>query len=151
MKEAIYKQKLMMKKVDMPLMQNIYTISTGYEAREAALYFWDLDEIHITESFYAVYLSKTNEVIAIAEIGRGGIDAVTVDRRIIFAHAILCAASGIILYHNHPSGQLRPSQQDIFVTEDIKKVGKMMNINVLDHIILSPSFAYYSFAEEGRI
>ena len=102
------------------------------------------------EVFYALFLNRNNEVIAEKEIFSGGVAATIIDPRIVFKEAINHLASGIIFAHNHPSGNLSPSQADIDITQKLKKGGKVFDINVLDHLIIS-SRGYYSFADEGNL
>jgi DNA repair protein RadC len=152
MKNAVYQQKLLMKKVEAPSFTNLDKITSSRDCVYAAAMLWDLDQINIVEHFYVLYINRVNKIIAYAEIGRGGIDAVLVDKRIIFAHALLAAATGLILFHNHPSGNMKPSQADINLTRDIKKAGEAIGIAVFDHIIMSPNLTdFYSFADEGMI
>ena len=101
-----------------------------------------------TEEFYVLYLNRGNRVIRHAQISSGGINETTVDPRVIFKEAIDCLATGIILAHNHPSGQLKPSHQDIRITNKIKEFGKIIDIQVLDHLILTDN-GYFSFADRG--
>jgi DNA repair protein RadC len=102
------------------------------------------------EVFYAIFLNRNNEVIAEKEVFSGGVSATIIDPRIIFREAINYLASGIIFAHNHPSGNLKPSQADIEITHKLKKGGKVFDINVLDHLIIS-NRGYYSFADEGNM
>jgi DNA repair protein RadC len=78
----------------------------------------------------------------------GGIFATIADVRIIFATALKCVATGLILAHNHPSGSLQPSKADRELTKKIKEVGKFLDIQLLDHLIITPE-GYYSFADEA--
>lgn len=104
------------------------------------------------EYFYAVYLSRNNTPIGLHEISKGGVSGTFVDSRVIFAAAVKLLASGIILCHNHPSGNLNPSEQDIAMTRKLKEGGKLLDITVLDHIIVAPEKnTFYSFADEGII
>ena len=80
-------------------------------------------------------------------ISKGGVSGTVVDLKIIFATALKGRASAIILAHNHPSANLNPSQADIDLTKKIGKAGRLLDINVLDHLILSPEGEYYSFAD----
>ena len=83
-------------------------------------------------------------------IGRGGISGTVADVRVILKLGIENLASGIILAHNHPSGNLAPSNADISLTHKVKESAKLMDINVLDHLIVTDT-AYYSFADKGKI
>jgi DNA repair protein RadC len=81
----------------------------------------------------------------------GGITGTVADIRIIMAVALKAMACGMVISHNHPSGSLKPSSADKQLTDKIKEAGKLMDINLLDHIILSPEGTFYSFADEGEL
>jgi DNA repair protein RadC len=100
------------------------------------------------EEFHIILLNRSNAVIATHRISTGGISGTVVDTRIIFRTALEHAASSIILVHNHPSGKLKPSQADLNITRKISEAGKLMDIQVLDHLIISDQ-GYLSFADEG--
>lgn len=100
------------------------------------------------EEFWIVLLNRANSVVKIECISKGGISGTVVDVRLILKPAIEMLASGIILCHNHPSGQLKPSEQDISLTKKIKESARLMDINLLDHIIIGEQ-KYLSFADEG--
>lgn len=102
------------------------------------------------EEFWIMMLDRANKIIDIENISKGGISGTVVDARIIFKNAIQNLASGIILCHNHPSGNNKPSQNDISLTRKLKDAGMLLDINVLDHIIISGS-SFYSFADEGAL
>jgi DNA repair protein RadC len=84
------------------------------------------------------------------QVSHGGISGTVVDPKRVFKTAVEQGASGIILCHNHPSGNLNPSQQDLDITRKLVAAGKLLEINVLDHIIVSIQ-GYYSFADEGKM
>lgn len=103
------------------------------------------------EHFYVIYMDRANCVIDHEQIGIGGMTGVVVDRRVIFRNALnkkRCCK--IILCHNHPSGNIKPSEADKEITKAMIAAGKMINIEVLDHLIIG-SNAYYSFADEGMM
>lgn len=102
------------------------------------------------EQFKVVLLSRANKVLGIIQISSGGIAGTVADPKLIFASALKACASSIILAHNHPSGNLGPSQADIQLTRKIKAGGELLDISVLDHVILS-SEGYFPFADEGLI
>jgi DNA repair protein RadC len=102
------------------------------------------------EVFYIILLNRANKIMGNQLISTGGISGTVVDARLIFKYAIEKLASYIILVHNHPSGNLRPSDADIKLTQNLKSAGKFMEIPVLDHLILSNT-AYFSFADEGML
>ena len=90
-------------------------------------------------------------VLGIASLFKGGVVGTIIDPRVIFQYALKTNAAQIILAHNHPSGNLKPSDADISITKKIKEGGIHLDINVLDHIILTVDERYYSFAEEGEL
>jgi DNA repair protein RadC len=100
------------------------------------------------EEFWVLYLNNANKVIAKNQLSKGGMTGTVVDVRIIFKSALESGAVGILLCHNHPSGNLKPSEADIEITKKVKTAGKSLDINVLDHIIITQN-GYYSFADEG--
>lgn len=103
-----------------------------------------------TEVFKLVLLNQRNALIRVIELSHGGIAGTVVDPKVVFKNAIDNQASCIILAHNHPSGNLTPSQSDIQLTKKIVDGGKMLDIRVLDHVIISER-GYFSFADEGMI
>jgi DNA repair protein RadC len=109
----------------------------------------DLMDLNV-EQFWTLFLNRANMVIKKELISIGGIGGTVVDARIIFKKAIENQASGIILVHNHPSGQLKPSKQDLDLTRKIKQGGDLLETQVLDHIIFTND-QYLSFADEGLL
>lgn len=102
------------------------------------------------EIFGVVYLNKSNKINHFEIISKGGITSTVVDPRILFKKAFEVEATSIVLCHNHPSGSLRPSRQDEDLTNKIKEAGKYLDIQVLDHLIVSDE-GYFSFADEGLL
>jgi DNA repair protein RadC len=119
-------------------------------SRDAYVYIksYMLDLPH--EEFHVLYLNRANAVIKSEQISTGGVSGTVVDTKIIFKKAIEQLASSIILFHNHPSGNLKPSDADIKLTKNLKEAGAILKIPVADHIIVT-NHAYYSFADEGMI
>ena len=148
--KPVYSQKLSLQKFNEPAISFREKITGSKECYQIAKRFWDIESIEITESFNVLYLNKQYQTIAWAEISRGGIDGTVADTRIIFAHGILARATAMILFHNHPSGNLKPSDADISLTKKLKKAGKILHIQVLDHLIVT-AVSYYSFADEYMI
>ena len=109
------------------------------------------DQIGLLEEFNVLLLDRSNRAMAICPISKGGVSGTVVDLKIVFAAALKGRASSIILAHNHPSGNLTPSQADIELTRKFRKAGEILDISVLDHLILSPDGDYYSFADENRM
>ena len=111
---------------------------------------WDMDTINLFEEFKVLYLNRANLLIGICSHSKGGISGTVADVRLIMGMALKCAASGIILAHNHPSGNTNPSQSDLSLTQKISDCCKLFDIVLLDHIIVTED-KYYSFKEEGII
>lgn len=115
---------------------------------EVFLDYWDQGLIELQEQFVMMMLNRANKVIGIFEVSKGGLAGTVADPKVIFSVALKCSASSIILAHNHPSGNLRPSEADITLTRKLKSGGELLDIVVIDHLILSQE-GYYSFADEG--
>ncbi len=102
------------------------------------------------EEFHIILLNNSNRFIERICISKGGITGTIADGRIIFKEALLRNATSIILLHNHPSGNIQPSENDKILTKNLKEFGKCIDIAVLDHLILADNF-YFSFADEGLL
>jgi DNA repair protein RadC len=100
------------------------------------------------EEFWLLLLNRANLVLRKELISKGGVAGTVVDTRIIFKAAVEQYASSIIICHNHPSGNIKPSEADIRITKNIKEAGKIMEVPLFDHIIVTDN-GYYSFADEG--
>jgi DNA repair protein RadC len=100
------------------------------------------------EEFWILFLNRSNKVINRMKLSQGGISGTVTDVRLVMKKAIECLASGIIVCHNHPSGNLNPSESDNKITQKIKEAGNLMDIQLLDHLIISDK-DYYSFADNG--
>ncbi|TSD66047.1 DNA repair protein RadC [Inquilinus sp. KBS0705] len=100
------------------------------------------------EEFWIMLIGRSSKVLAKELVSKGGLSGTVADPRIIFHMAIQHQASGIIMIHNHPSGNLKPSREDLLLTKKIADAGRMLDINVLDHLIITDS-GYYSFGDEG--
>ncbi len=125
-------------------------ISHSAQAYDILLNTWDFNKIELVEQFYIILLERNNAVLGVSNISTGGISACLVDPKILFATALKAKASGIILAHNHPSGNLKPSHADEKLTQKIKAGAELLDISVLDHMIISPQ-GYLSFADEGLL
>jgi len=123
-------------------------IKTSKDAFDAFKLFYDQDTIELTESFIALFLNRANNTLGWLKVSQGGMTGTVVDIRIILGTALKIAAQSIILSHNHPSGNLQPSEADISLTKKIKEAATFMDISILDHIIYTES-GFYSFADEG--
>jgi len=119
---------------------------------EIAIQLLNIDTVELLEEALCFYLNRANNTIGWTRISQGGITGTVMDPRLIFQKAILCGASSVILIHNHPSQNLQPSETDKKITQQIKEGGKLLEINLLDHLIISGNLEeYYSFADDGLI
>ena len=109
---------------------------------------WNMDTIELKEEFCILLLSRANKVKGYYKVSEGGVSGTVVDPKIIFSVALKCSACAIVLAHNHPSGNTTPSMQDLELTKKLVAGGKLLEISVLDHLILTTE-EYYSFADEG--
>jgi DNA repair protein RadC len=126
-------------------------VKSSRDAFEIFLEHWDLDSIEHVEEFKLMLLTRSNKVLGIASISKGGISGTVTDVRIILQYAIKANASGIIICHNHPSGNLQPSESDLALTKKIKESASVMDIQLLDHLIIVPECEYYSMTDNGSI
>lgn len=108
------------------------------------------DKIEHVEECVLLCLNRQNKVLGWAKISTGGISGTVVDSKVIFQIALNTNSSGIILAHNHPSGNLKASSEDIRTTKKIKEAGDVLEITLLDHIIIT-SESYVSLADEGHL
>lgn len=125
-------------------------VSTSKEVYELLKRHWDENKIEFVEQFKILLLNRANKVLGIYEVSTGGLVGTVADPKLIFIAALKVAASHIILAHNHPSGNLNPSIQDKQLTQKIKDGGRLLEIVVMDHLIISKD-GYYSFADEEWI
>ena len=122
-------------------------IRSSSDARDLILpYFADLTH----EEFFCIYMNRANKVIKVDQISKGGISGTITDVRLILKTAILLTASGMIVAHNHPSGNLVPSEADSKITRKLRDAGQLLDIQLLDHLIIYDS-DYYSFADNGLL
>ncbi|MEC3876189.1 RadC family protein [Chryseobacterium salviniae] len=103
-----------------------------------------------TEEFWAIFLNRSNKMIHFVQLTQGGINQSIVDIRVLFKTALDHFSTGIIIAHNHPSGSLQPSREDIDITKKIKIAGETMNIQLLDHLIITQN-SYFSFSDDGLL
>ncbi len=108
-----------------------------------------LNDLH-HEEFWLLMLNKANEVIARERLSSGGMAGTVVDVKMVYKTALDARAAGIIAVHNHPSGNLQPSQADLDLTKRLRKAGEVLDLTLLDHLIVSER-GFYSFADEGLL
>ena len=119
-------------------------------SKEIAVYLKTIFKDFNYEVFVALFLNRSHKIISYEIISKGGISGTVADPRIILKKALDAGASSLIICHNHPSGNLQPSQQDDLLTQKIKSAALYFDIKLLDHIIVSEE-GYYSFADEGKL
>ena len=141
---ATYLMKPNIKVSDLPMIGN------SKDAYNILLPFFE-KYIDYIECGGVIFLNKAGRVIATALLFVGGTDSCIIDGRVIFQHALLFNAHSVIIAHNHPSGNLKPSEADIKLTKKIDQSGQIMNIQLLDHIIVCNDGTYLSFKDEGLL
>lgn len=125
-------------------------ITSSKDAYDILLNYWDENKIEFIEQFKILLVNRGNKVLGVYEVSTGGVTGTVADPRLIFAAALKANATAIILAHNHPSSNLKPSQADEQLTHKIKEGGRYLDIQVLDHLIVC-SDGYYSMADEGLL
>ncbi|PKP34639.1 MAG: hypothetical protein CVU00_06020 [Bacteroidetes bacterium HGW-Bacteroidetes-17] len=113
-------------------------------------YFMAIVEDYKYEGFWVLLLNRANKIIKHIQISDGGVSGTIADPKKIFKLSIENGASGIVLCHNHPSGNIKPSEQDLKLTKKIVEGGQLLDINVLDHLIIGDN-NFFSFADENLI
>ena len=140
--ELIYKSKV--KPTERP------QVKTPNDCYQLLLQTWDENRIEFVEQFKVILMNRAHRVLGIYELSTGGVSSTAVDIKLVFMAALKANACNLVLSHNHPSGNLKPSMADERLTSRIKAAGTLLEIEVLDHIIVT-SEGYYSFANEGMI
>ncbi len=125
-------------------------ITSSQSADTCIRTFFPKEQISYRERMYALYLDNSNNILGYHLLSIGGITATLVDVRILMQGALLTNSVAFILFHNHPSNKLKPSQSDIQLTDKIIKSAKTLDLKVLDHLIITEN-SYYSFADNGDI
>jgi DNA repair protein RadC len=121
---------------------------TGSKDSETYIRQFYFDDLEVYESFFILLLNRSNNTIGYAKISQGGVSGTVVDVKIIAKYAVESLAAAVILAHNHPSGNLTPSDADIQITAKTKNALQTLDIQCLDHIILTAE-NYFSFADNG--
>ncbi|MET0636131.1 MAG: JAB domain-containing protein [Chitinophagaceae bacterium] len=123
-------------------------ISSSIDTYDLLVSVWNPDNIELYEQVKVLLLNRANKVLGIYHCSSGGITGASVDLKLVVIAAIKSAACSVVLTHNHPSGNLQPSQADRKLTSELKNILKYLDIRLLDHIIITQE-GYYSFADEG--
>lgn len=127
-----------------------YQITSSKHAYEILYNSWNHHLIELQEQFKILILNRANKVLGVFEVSTGGVSGTYVDPKLVFSTALIAAGTTLILAHNHPSGNLKPSEQDLKITRKLKEGGKLLDIEIIEHLIITNE-GYYSFADEGLI
>ena len=122
-------------------------INRSLDAYNVLIDTWDFNKIELQEEFKIIILNRASQVLGIHSLSKGGTSATIVDAKILFSVALKCNASSIILAHNHPSGNLIPSNRDIELTKKLISASKFLDIQILDHLVVSKG-GFYSLADK---
>ena len=125
-------------------------VCSGKQAFELILNSWNKGSLELQEEFKVLLLNRANEVLGLYSMSKGGVSGTIVDVKLLFAVSLKCNASSIIIAHNHPSGNLKPSDADISLTNNIKRCSELLDISLLDHLIITKN-GFYSFSENSLL
>ena len=125
------------------------TIANSKSAFDVLYGLYDKSIIGLKEEFFILLLNRANRLLGWFKLSSGGTNGTVADPKIIFMLALKTNTSSIILCHNHPSGNLQPSDKDVALTKRIKDAGNLLEISLVDHLIVSPDGKYNSLADEG--
>jgi len=133
-----------------PKIKDRIKITSSNDAYRIFNKMWDKDTIQLLEEVKFLLLNRANEVLGIYNLSKGGVSGAFVDVKLIFSIALKGNATSIILAHNHPSTNLKPSENDISLTKKVKEGAEILGLNLLDHLIITKS-SYYSFSDDLKI
>lgn len=125
-------------------------VRNSKDAYQLLIGFWNPNKIELCEAFCVMMLNNRKRVLGIVELSSGGFTGVVADTRMIFGTALKACACSIIVAHNHPGGDTSPSHADITVTNRLAEAGKLLEIKLDDHLVITTE-GYYSFADEGHL
>ena len=131
--------------------RNAIKIINSKDCFEILYSLFNKDTIEYREEFFLLLLNRPQYFLGWIKLSVGGTTGTVVDPKIIFTIALQTNTCSIVLCHNHPSGNLCPSEEDIKLTERIKNGGKLLDIKLLDHLIITPDGSYYSFTDDGLL
>lgn len=127
------------------------TISTSHQAFQAFFQHWDKTTLSLQESFQVLLLDKHKKALGIATLSTGGFEGTVVDIRQLMATVLGANAVAFLVAHNHPSGNTKPSELDIQVTQKIEKAAKILGVQLVDHLIISPQKSYTSLLDKNLL
>ena len=123
-------------------------VSSSGTAYRYFLQTWEEGQLELAEHFKIMLLNRCGRILGIMKLSAGGVSGTIVDPKLVFAAALKANASALILAHNHPSGNLNPSQPDLCLTRKLIAAGQLLDIGINDHLVITAE-GYYSFADEG--
>jgi len=126
------------------------TVKTSQESADVMRKFFDADTIDYTESCICLFLNRILKTIGWFKLSQGGIAGTVIDAKVVCVTALKCGASGVIMAHNHPSGDCKPSENDKKITEKVKEALKAIDIELVDHLVIGEN-THYSFADDGLL
>lgn len=126
-------------------------IFSSRQAHEAFIKCYDENKIGHKEFFLAMYLNNQNQILAVLQVSEGGINSTIADVRVVLQAALKLNATSFMISHNHPSGSCKPSESDKLLTNKMQAAAKALDINLLDHIIVTPNSSYFSFADDALL
>ena len=112
---------------------------------------FNADTINWTEEVILICLNQSSSIMGYYKVSSGGISSAIVDPKVVFTFALNCCATKVILAHNHPSSNIKPSQADDRMTQQIKQGGEILGIDLLDHVIVTDDNGYYSYLENDQL
>ena len=128
-----------------------HKISCSKDAFDILINYYPQDTIHLKERSVILYLNNANKVIGVYLMSDGGSSSTIIDVRIVLGIALKLTAKGMIISHNHPSGETQPSEADRNITRKLKDACALMDLTLCDHIILTGNSDYYSFCDAGNM
>ena len=137
-------------KIDKVTKSEMTQISSSKDGYNVFREIFNADTIDWVEEAIVLCLNRANKVVGFYKLSVGGMSGTVMDPKIVFTVALNCGASSIIVAHNHPSGNLNPSDADVRITQKLKGAGELLDIQLLDHIIITDE-GYYSFGDEGKL
>lgn len=126
-------------------------IKSAEDAIDVLRNLYHLERIGLQEQFVIVFLNRANKVIGSSNLFVGGLTGTVVDIKLVLAIGLKLMASSIIISHNHPSGNIKPSEEDKKITNKLCDASKLLEIQLLDHLVVTPDMKYFSFANEGLL
>ena len=126
-------------------------IKSSADANNIFIQGWNEDTLEHVEEFKILLLNRSNKALGTAQISLGGTAGTVTDVKLIFQYALKTNAQGLIICHNHPSGNNQPSEADKKITQKIREAAELLDMHLMDHIIITPHDGYYSFADDGLL